>query len=159
MMDTTPTLRIRNVARVVVLNDDCEILLVRHSDKAAVNPDQPDVLTYWVPPGGGIEDGETFESAAVRELREETGVEISGVERCILTRDVNLYYRTEFLTQHERFFLARISGRKSLSNFAPIDAEVIVDARWWPIMEIEHSTESFFPAGLATLMREVLEYR
>ena len=146
-------LRIRNVARVIVVNEDDEILLVRHSDKAAVNPDQPDVLTYWVPPGGGIEDGETFEEAAIRELREETGVEIPEVDRSILARDVNLFYGSEFLTQHELFFLAKVKDRPSLSNFTPNDSEVIVDARWWPIDEIEKSNESFFPADIVKLLK------
>lgn len=30
----------------------------------------------WGPPGGGREDGETYEEAAVREVREETGVDV-----------------------------------------------------------------------------------
>jgi 8-oxo-dGTP pyrophosphatase MutT (NUDIX family) len=153
----TATLRIRNVARVIVVNNADEILLVKHSDKAAINPDQPDVLTYWVPPGGGLEEGETFEQAAIRELREETGVEISEVEKCILTREVDLFYGKEFLTQHEQFFLARISGKQSLSNFTPNDAEVIVDARWWRIAEIKNSNESFFPSDIAELMKKGLD--
>lgn len=30
---------------------------------------------YWCPPGGGREQGETFEQAAVREVYEETGIQ------------------------------------------------------------------------------------
>lgn len=31
---------------------------------------------YWAPPGGGIEPGETFEEAAVREVKEETNMKV-----------------------------------------------------------------------------------
>ncbi|MBP6866372.1 MAG: NUDIX hydrolase [Candidatus Pacebacteria bacterium] len=31
---------------------------------------------YWTPPGGGIEPGETFEEAVVREVREETNMRV-----------------------------------------------------------------------------------
>lgn len=34
----------------------------------------------WVPPGGGIESGETPQEALVREVREETGLDISNAE-------------------------------------------------------------------------------
>jgi len=31
---------------------------------------------YWAPPGGGIEPGETFEEAVVREVKEETNMKV-----------------------------------------------------------------------------------
>lgn len=60
---TIPTTRIS----VVVLNRDGEILLVRHKKGNQ---------RYWVLPGGRLEYGETFEECAVREVKEETGLEV-----------------------------------------------------------------------------------
>lgn len=49
--------------RVLVQDEAGRVLLVRHT-----------YLDGWYLPGGGVDAGETFEDAAVRELREETGL-------------------------------------------------------------------------------------
>jgi ADP-ribose pyrophosphatase YjhB (NUDIX family) len=56
----------------VLLGDD-GILLARHRRPNG---------EYWVLPGGSVEAGELPEAAAVREVREETGLEIA-VERLL----------------------------------------------------------------------------
>lgn len=55
-------------ARVFVVNRQGQVLLVR------------DHLGYWNLPGGKIEPGEQPEAAAVREMREETGLTIAKSE-------------------------------------------------------------------------------
>ncbi len=58
-----PTTRVS----VLVITDDKRILLVRHRKGNRL---------YWVLPGGRLEYGETFSECAVRELREETGLDV-----------------------------------------------------------------------------------
>lgn len=53
----------------VVVNDADEILLVRQDTGGP---------RRWSLPGGKVEDGETLEAALVREMREETGVEVEA---------------------------------------------------------------------------------
>lgn len=58
-----PTTRVS----VIVVTDEQKILLVRH---------RKGNRQYWVLPGGRLEYGETFQECAVRELREETGLDV-----------------------------------------------------------------------------------
>ena len=56
------------VGGIYIEND--QILLVNHSGLNAEN-------TFWAPPGGGLEYGESAPEALVREFKEETGLRIT----------------------------------------------------------------------------------
>ena len=59
---------IRDRACVAVLDStETKILMVRHRHQGR---------EYWTLPGGGLEDRETFAEAALREVKEETGVDV-----------------------------------------------------------------------------------
>ncbi|HXF29494.1 MAG TPA: NUDIX hydrolase [Chlamydiales bacterium] len=67
--------------------DRKNILVVKRSD-----------VPVWVLPGGGIDDNETAEKAACRELFEETGV------KGVITRKVATYYPVNCLSQETHLF-------------------------------------------------------
>jgi len=58
-----------------------EVLIhVRRGDEFLVALRAPDHGAYWHAIAGGVEAGEAFHAAAVRELREETGLEVEQLE-------------------------------------------------------------------------------
>ena len=76
----------------VIVQKDHKVLLVQHSknDKK-----------YWLLPGGGLEYGETIEQCAIRELKEETNLDVEPGEFIFMNESipkekyrhvVNLYY-------------------------------------------------------------------
>jgi len=58
-----------------IMRDD-HILLIKHRDHA-------DGRSYWIIPGGGREKGESEEECVVREMREETNLDVA-IERLLL---------------------------------------------------------------------------
>ena len=95
----------RNAVRLVLLDARPAALLLHTRDFSDETFD-----SAWELPGGGIEPGESFLEAAVREIREETGLELEprSVEDPRWNRDVLYTYRGERRLQHERIAIARL---------------------------------------------------
>ncbi|MBK9142527.1 MAG: NUDIX hydrolase [Candidatus Melainabacteria bacterium] len=91
-----PTIPTTRVSVVVVSREG--ILLVKHKKAGRL---------YWVLPGGRLEYGETFEECAVREVREETGLEVE-VERFLYLSEAIAPDRSRHIVNV--FLKARITG-------------------------------------------------
>ncbi len=64
-------------AATVVINEQNEILLIKGPRRG------------WEMPGGQVEEGESLKCAAIRETKEETGIDIEVVKFCGIFQNVN----------------------------------------------------------------------
>lgn len=146
-------MRAHKSARIVVLNQEGAVLLLRYHDPKPIDTNRHAPQTYWVPPGGGVDEGESFERAAARELEEETGIELSGIGPQIWFRERQLMRHGELKRYRERYFLARVKPPRVLRNRTGEKIEAI---RWWTLDELRASSETFFPEGFVELVARVM---
>ncbi len=126
-------LPIRQVARVIVIDSTGFVLLCRYSETK-----EGQGISYWVPPGGALEPGEDHPTAALRELREETGLE-AHLGRSLWERRFTLQMQCGPVNQVERYFLARLPvGKPPVLNTSE---EEILELRWWSIDELRTTGE------------------
>jgi 8-oxo-dGTP diphosphatase len=89
---------------------------------------------FWLPPGGGIEMGETMENALQREFLEETGLEIKVGKLLFINQFVHLpFHAIEF------FFLVEVIGGKLSIGYDPefsATEQLIADVRFMNFDEI-----------------------
>lgn len=149
-------LRFRRAARVILLDDADRVLLIRGHDV-----DQPE-RSWWFTVGGGIDPGEDARSAAVREVREETGLVLEPTELVgpVFTRSAVFDFFAESCRQDEEIFLARVVVRDdamlSRDGWTDLELDVLDELRWWELDALRRVTEEVFPQGLADLVRGLL---
>ena len=145
---------VRSAARVLLLDEEDRLLLVRGHDVDA--PDRH----WWFTVGGGIEPGESPRQAAVRELVEETGLQVpaGALVGPVLRRTALFDFARRTVRQHEEFFLGRVEAPGALVHhgWTEIERQFMDEARWWPMDELVVEREQVYPEGLAGIVRGLL---
>ncbi len=115
---------------VLIINSHQEILLVKQYR-------YPIRAFQWGIPGGAMNEGETPKQAAQREIREETGLEITDLE------EMGSYYPlSSCSTEKGNLFLARIDMDLPTENPLEQHDEVFQEKKFIPIQKILEMIDS-----------------
>ena len=121
---------------IVVLNEKNQVFLAKRID----NP-----KNFWQMPQGGVDNGEDFYEAAIRELKEETSIktvslikEIDGLTTYLLPNHlVGIIWKGKYKGQKQKWFILRFNGDEKEINIKTKHPEFI-DWKW---IEIEDLTK------------------
>ena len=135
----------RQAVRGLVLDTAGRVLLVRFEHPVTLD-------SWWATTGGGIDPGESDEQALRRELREEAGLEDFEIGPVVYTREHTFPWDGRIVHQREKFHLVRVDQHDAAPTI-DVAAEGVTDVRWWPLDELETTSERIVPADLAPLVR------
>ena len=143
--------QIRYTVRVLLVDQLDRLLLFQGLDPA--NPNS----TFWFSVGGGIEEGETREQAAIREVKEETGLLDFELGPHVWNREAKYIFDSVKIHAIETWFFSRVKKFEiDISGFSEIEREFIIKYRWWSPSELSTTHENLTPRHLSTLFKDLL---
>ena len=141
----------RPSSRLLVLNGDQHLLLFKFEHKRGPLAGQ----AFWATPGGGVDEGESFEDAARRELYEEVGMRVFEIGMQVAQRTAIFAMPTgEMVEADERYFLVRAETGAAVSHeyWTELEKEVMAAHRWWSPAEIQSANEQIWPEDISKML-------
>jgi 8-oxo-dGTP pyrophosphatase MutT (NUDIX family) len=144
----------RNAARVVLVADG--LVLLQHG----FDPGRPEAGSWWITPGGGLNDGESIEVGAVREVLEETGLRLSPTQLgpVIATRVAYFAFEQRQFRQSESFFAVNVEAfTPEHHGWDEVEQRALLGHRWWSVEELRTTVEAVYPRELADVVQAILD--
>ena len=134
-------LPLRSGVGIVVLNEKNQVFLAKRID----NP-----KNFWQMPQGGVDEGEDYYDAAIRELKEETSIktislikEIDGLTTYLLPNHlVGIIWKGKYKGQKQKWFVVRFNGEEKEININTKHPEFL-DWKWVNIDDLTSEVVKF----------------
>ena len=132
------------------LRDGVGIIVLNKFNKIFVGKRIDNPKNFWQMPQGGIDPGEEYLSAALRELKEETGIEnvdlIKEIDE-LLTYELpqnllGIIWKGKYRGQKQKWFIMRFNGNDKEINLNTHKPE-FMDWKWINISDITKVAVSF----------------
>ena len=154
MKENFEKLPLRNGVGVIILNSKNKVFVARRID----NP-----KNYWQMPQGGVENGEDYYKAALRELKEETNIksislvkEIDGFISYNLPNNLlGIIWKGRYKGQKQKWFIMRFTGKDNEININTKKPEFLA----WRWANLETITDTVVDFKLKVYKQLVLEVK
>ena len=141
MKNDKKNLPLRNGVGIVLLNKYNKVFVAKRID----NP-----KNFWQMPQGGIDHGEEFFEAAIRELEEETSIktvslikELDGLTTYLLPDHlVGIIWKGKYKGQKQKWFVVRFDGEENEININTKNPEFL-DWKWVNIDNLTDEVVNF----------------
>lgn len=148
----------RITSRAIIVNKEIgKILMINCLDEKA-NSTKDFTEGFWVLPGGGVEENESFEEGLIREIFEETGITDVELKNCVMSRIAYFDIQNELKLFYERYYLAETNSKEvTMEKLTDYEINVVRTYKWWDVQEMKSSDELIFPLPLKDYIDEIIK--
>jgi 8-oxo-dGTP pyrophosphatase MutT (NUDIX family) len=139
----------RATARVLLFDESDRVLMFLQYGKDRA------VVPRWITPGGGVDPGEDFDAAAIRETFEETGLRLDSVPAPFLVEDFDPDQRWHpYDTGRWAWYALRVDAfEPSRAGWTEEEQVDVVQWRWMSAEELGSDEFECEPRHLPDLVR------